>query len=358
MADRPPVLIVDAGGTLVTRTRPGLAGRVVQAIRRAGATDLPERAVRAAVLTAADPDHCLRALDLRSPGARAAAVAALAEDHGDTVILPGAEGLLRTATDLGWRVIVATNAGPGTPPLPAELERHMSAVVESRGYGLVKEDPRFWRRLLDQEQVDAAAALVVGDSGTADQRGPEEAGLQSRLVGGDGVGLAALTAELRAAGPRPADATAVVAGRRERWGGRDVAVAPHLTWVVTRVTRARLRFTAGTASGTAVVVRRRALPPAVVAADGALPALVWLRKPRDRRPYQAPADLTALLDREGVTLDALSPSDRRHALAMVREARAGATAADRMADLVLFLKERKKSGAADEPAARGRDLRP
>ncbi|GAB3838128.1 hypothetical protein [Dactylosporangium cerinum] len=66
MSDRRPVLLVDAGGTLVTRTRPGLAGRVVQVLRAAG-DGRPERRLRAAVLTAADPEACLRALGPLEP---------------------------------------------------------------------------------------------------------------------------------------------------------------------------------------------------------------------------------------------------------------------------------------------------
>lgn len=343
MSDRQPVLIVDAGGTLVTRTRPGLAGRVVRAVRAAG-DDRPEAEVRAAVLTAPDPDACLRRLGPLDPRARAAVLAELTDDPGDAVILPGAEELLDTAARLGWRVIVATNAGPGTPPLPEPLARHIDTVVESRGYGMVKDDPRFWVRLREEEKVDARAALVVGDDLAADQRAPEAAGLQTRLVGGDGTATAALTAQLRAAGARQQEAAAVVAGRREHFAGRDMIVAPHLAPLVVRVTRARVRLAAGAAGTAAVVVRRRALPPAVVAASGALPDLAWLHLPRDRRPYQAPAELRALLDAEGLSLDVLSASDRRHALAMIREARSSTAVSERMADLVLFLRDRGKGG--------------
>ncbi|MFJ6200051.1 HAD family hydrolase [Micromonospora sp. NPDC092111] len=344
MPDQPPVLIVDAGGTLVTRTRPGLAGRVLHALRAAG-DDRPGALLRAAVLTAVDVDTCLRHLDPLPPPARAAVLAELTGDPGDAVVLPGAEDLLGTAADLGWRVVVATNAGPGTPALPDDLDRHVDTTVESRRCGLVKDDPRFWQTLLAEQDVDPRTALVVGDDPVADRRVPEAAGLQSRLVGGDGTATTELVAQLRAAGSRPDGAGAVVAGRRERWAGRDVTVAPHLAGLVVRVTRARVRLTTGGTGGAAFVVRRRALPPAVVAAGGALPEFAWLHLPRDRRPYQAPADLKALLDAEGLSLEVLPPSDRRHALAMIREARSRAAVSARMADLVLFLRDRGKGGA-------------
>jgi FMN phosphatase YigB (HAD superfamily) len=341
MSERQPVLIVDAGGTLVTRTRPGLAGRVVAAVRAAG-DERPEPALRAAVHTAPDIDACLRKFDALPARARAAVAAELAADPGDAVVLPGAEELLHTAAGLGWRVVLATNAGPGTPPLPAELARYLDTVVESCRYGMVKDDPRFWTRLVEEEKVDPGLALVVGDDRQGDQQAPETAGLQTRLIRDDD-GMAALTEQLRAVGRCPEEAAGVVAGRHEHWAGRDMIVAPQLASLVVRVTRARVRLAAGAQPATAaIVVRRQSRPPAVVGAPGPLPAFAWLRLPRDRRPYQVPADLNALLEREGLRLDVLSPSDRRHALAMIREARSTATISERMADLVLFLKDRRK----------------
>lgn len=55
-----------------------------------------------------------------------------------------------------------------------------------------------------------------------------------------------------------------------------------------------------------------------------------------------PGPLHALLEREGLRLDVLSPADRRHALAMIREARSTTAISERMTDLVLFLKDRRK----------------
>jgi phosphoglycolate phosphatase-like HAD superfamily hydrolase len=347
MADRPPVpvLVVDAGCTLITRTRPGLTARVVQAVRDAeGGTAESESALRHAVLTTADPHACLRALNLRSAATRCAVAAVLAENPGDAIVLPGAEELLRTATDLGWKVIVATNAGPGTPELPDGLGRYLAGVVESRRCGLVKEDPRFWTRLVSEQQIDARMTLVVGDCEAADRRAPASAGLQSRLVAADGVGLVTLSRDLRAAGPQPPNSMAVVAGDHERWAGRDIVPAPHLDSLVTRVTRARLRFAAGTMSGVGVVIRRRSGPPAVVGHREGLPGVVWLLRGRERSQFTVPADLASLLERKGLSLDVLSASDRRHALSMIREARTASTVAERTAELVRLLEERGEDG--------------
>lgn len=342
MADPQPVLLIDAGGTLITRTRPGLTTRVVQAVRQAQVlTSNEESRLREVLLTAADPDTCLRALDMPSD-TRTLVAEVLAEDPGDAVVLPGAEELLRTATELGWRVVVTSNAGPGTPDLPDELGRHLSDVVESRHCGLVKEDPRFWTRLIETGQIDPRMALVVGDNEQSDRRAPAAAGLQSRLVVN---GLASLTEDLGAAGPLPADATAVVAGDHEGWAGRDIVVAPHLDVLVVRVTRARVRYSSGSASGTAVVVKRRSGPPAVVGRQAELPGVTWLLRGRERSPYRIPASLQTLLEQKDLSLDALSASDRRHALSMIHEARADSTVSERTADLVRFLEDRKEYGA-------------
>jgi FMN phosphatase YigB (HAD superfamily) len=342
MADRPPVLIADAGGTLITRTRPGLATRVVRAVRQAeDLAPAAEPAVRRAVLTAPDPESCLRALSLLQPATRSAVAAVLAEDPGEAIVLPGAEDLLRTAAGLGWKVILASNAGPGTPDLPAGLGRYLAGVVESRGCGLVKEDPRFWARLIASEQVEPAMALVVGDREAADRVAPAAAGLQSRLVtDAAGAGLTALAADLRAAGPAPPNAIAVVAGEAQGWAGRTVVAAPHLGPMVDRVTRARVRFATAGASGTGTVVRRRALPPAVVGHPEALPPVAWLVQGRQRSQHTIPGELRSLLENRGLSMDVLPAADRRHALSMIHEARSGPTAAERMADLVRFLEER------------------
>jgi FMN phosphatase YigB (HAD superfamily) len=337
------VLVVDVGGTLITRTRQGLTGRIVQAVRRAhGLSPQAEKDLRETVLTSPDADACLRALD-RQPGIGPLVAAELAAEPGDVTVFPGAENLLSTATGNGWRVVVATNAGPGTPDLPGSLGRYVSAMAESRHYGIVKENPRFWIKLVDDEDIDPQLALVVGNDERSDRDAPAAAGLQSRLVGGGGPG--AIAVDLAAAGPPPEGVLAVVAGEHEEWAGQDVIVAPHLGKMLARVTRARVKYTAGETDGSATVVRRRSGPPAVVAQQRPLPAVAWLFQGRIRPPYTIPAGLRHALEAQGLSMDMLSTTDRRHALSMIREARDDSTAAERTADLVRYLRERSSAGS-------------
>lgn len=340
MTRRPPVLVVDAGNTLITRTRPGLTARVVQALLDVqDGIVRSDSEIRVAVLTSAELESCLSALDLGS-SARSAVATTLAEDHGEAIVLPGAEHLLRTATDLGWKVIVATNAGPRTPDLPDELTRYLSGVVESRTCGFVKEDPRFWRQLVEDAQLDPLMTVVVGDCEAADRLAPSIVGLQSRLIATGGPDLGALARDLEAAGTAPAQSFAVVAGDHEQWAGQDIVAAPHLDPLVTRVTRARVKFSTATTAGTAVIVRRRSKSPAVVGHVGALLGMVWLLRGRQRQPFTMPTNLRAALETKRLSLDVLPPPDRKHALSMIREAKTDATRAQRIADLVSFLEKR------------------
>jgi FMN phosphatase YigB (HAD superfamily) len=343
MANRQPVLVIDVGGTLVSRARPGQTERIVQAVRRVGGLSAEaEEQLRKIVLTSAEADACLRALD-PPPHIRPLVAAELAANPGAPIVRPGAEELLRTAAEVGWRVVVASNVGPGTPDLPDSLGHYVSGLVESRRCGLVKEDPRFWTRLVATEQIDPYMALVVGDHERADRDAPAAAGLQSRLVRcGD---LGTLAVDIGAAGRPPPDALAVVAGDHEQWAGQDIVVAPHLSPLLTRVTRARVQYIAGEANGTVMVVRRRCGPPAVVGQRDALPGLAWLVQARGRSPYTIPVSLRGVLDGHGLSLDVLSAADRRHVLSMIREARSDSTVAERTADLVRFLQERSKDAA-------------
>jgi FMN phosphatase YigB (HAD superfamily) len=344
MADLRPVLVVDVGGTLLSRTRPGQTERIVRAVRRAhGITAAAESALRRIVLTSPDADACLEALR-SSPELRPQVAAELAADPGDAVVLPGAEDLLRTATANGWRIVVASNAGPGTPSLPKALAVHVESVAESRTCGFVKSDPRFWSRLIDSENLDPRLTLVIGDQAEDDRAAPVSAGLQARLVRAGRLGD--LAADLDAAGPPPPWAIAVVAGVHERWAGQDVAPAPHLGSMVTRVTRVHLQYSIQGGGGPAVVARRRSGPPAVVSGGPKpLPGVAWLLQGRDRSPYTVPGNLRGILKERGLSLDVLSKSDRRHALSMIHEARNDATVAERTADLVRFLEERSADDA-------------
>nr|WP_145491760.1 MULTISPECIES: HAD family hydrolase [Streptomyces] len=341
MPDRRPTLVVDIGNTLVRRSRPGLLTRVLAVLRTSGTPvdDSARRLVALTVFTAPDRDTCTRALAARYPVAAAGLRDEVHSDDGHAVILDGARDLLATATDSGWRIVAATNAAVGTPALPPELAGLISVTATSWEYGKVKEDPSFWAALVQREGIDPLLTLVVGDSEPADRDAPMAAGLQARLVTRPGAVLA-LASQIGAAGPCPPEARALVAGDAEPWAGRAVVSAPHLTSLVTRVTRARHVFTSGEQRCQGTVVRRRALPPAVVADHQELPAVSWLLERRGRGTYVVPADLRRELQHQGLSLDGLGPEEYRHAIAMIREARSEQTTAERISDLVRYLKER------------------
>lgn len=342
MANQVPTLIVDIGGTLVTRARPGTRSRVLTALAEGGAPlDAgQEQAIGDVIFTAPDLDACLRSLASMYPDRRDAIEAALREPAAPATIVPGALDLVTAAVATGWRVIAATNAAAGTPPLPPELAA-VSVTAWSTDYGVAKDDPRFWRLLVEREDVNPRLALVVGDSPRTDQEVPRAAGLQTRLARPGTGALATLAADLASAGPMPPDADAVVVTDGERWAGRPVATAPHLEDLVVRVTRSRHRFVTGDGrSYWGQVVRRKSLAPAVVLDADAVPGVSWLLRQRERSRFVAPAGLRAALAAEDISLDDLSAEDHRHAISMIREARDTDIAAARIADLVRFLRDK------------------
>jgi FMN phosphatase YigB (HAD superfamily) len=342
-----PTLIVDIGNTLLSRPRAGTRGRVIAALTEAGVTLGYEQvqAIETAIFTAPSLDASENIIASLYPSQRKLIAGALREPPGPATILPGARELLSEAIAAGWRIIAATNAAADAPPLPPELAA-ISAVAWSARYGLAKDDPRFWHALLEREQVSPQLALVVGDSPRADRDVPRAAGLQTRLARPGSGALAALAADIAAAGPMPSDAAAVVVSDGESWAGRPVVVAPHLESHVVRVTRSRHRFAVG--NGRPVrgeVVRRKSLPPAVVLDTEGMPGVSWLMRQRGHSQFVAPARLRTALAAEGISLDDLSAADHRHAVSMIREARQAETEAERIADLVRFLRDKDASSA-------------
>jgi putative hydrolase of the HAD superfamily len=81
--------------------------------------------------------------------------------------LPRAEAFLETASRLGKRLILVTNAHRVTLAIKSEqtgVESWMDAVVSSHDYGIEKERPEFWQRLEQEQQVRPGRALLIEDS--------------------------------------------------------------------------------------------------------------------------------------------------------------------------------------------------
>ncbi|HLI75927.1 MAG TPA: HAD family hydrolase, partial [Acidobacteriaceae bacterium] len=284
MKHQGPTLIADIGNTLISRSRPGTRSRVISALTEHGIVleDDHERTIGKVIFTAPDLDACERSLAGIYPELRKVISDALHEPAGSATILPGAREVVSSATAAGWRVIAATNAAAGTPSLPSELDG-VSGIAWSAEYGVAKDDPRFWRMLLEREQVSPQLALVVGDSPRTDREVPRAVGLQTLLVQPDGCTLTTLAADLATAGPMPPGTAAVIVNDGEQWAGRPIVTAPHLESLVVRVTRSRHRLVTG--DGRACwgqVVRRKSLPPAVISEADHLPGVSWLLNQRER----------------------------------------------------------------------------
>lgn len=348
-----PVLLVDVGGTLIVRTKPGPFARAAQVLAEAG-VDVTDPAVRDAIgrclLTGDDRATATARLikELRlSTDASTALGDALRSPEGEAVILDGAESLLKRATAAGWQVIAVTNAARWSEPLPDQLHRHITRVVSSSDLGLLKQDPAFWRHAVATCGIDVRRSLVVGDNPVADGSVPAGLGLCAVVHAAAGPSVAQVSDWLAALPPPPPDLVGLLAGSPMEWGGQRIIEAPHLAALVVSVTRCRVRVHPPEGRAfTTTVVRRRGLPPAVLMpAREHVGGLLWLSSVPDRRSSVMPDDLAEALWAAGVSLDGLSERERRHLVSMAREAKDPTVREMRIADIVAFAhRHRAQSG--------------
>jgi FMN phosphatase YigB (HAD superfamily) len=348
-------LLVDIGGTLLTRTRPGPVWRAQAALCELGVA-VPDAAVRErlarCLLTGDDvatgSGRAAHEFGLTAGQARVLA-AAIAEPEGEPMLLPGACGFLRQAMNTGWRVIAVTNTARWCSDIPLTLTGWLDDVVTSAATGYLKHDPRFWLRLREAG-VDPAASLVVGDSPVPDGRIPARLGFCPVIVCGDGPSLIDLTWWLAAAADRPDSAIGAAAGRRATWAGHAIMPVPHLADLVVAVTRYRVRvWLPGGRAVTTTIVRRQREGPALLLPAMAGDGLCWLTPVADRRNGTVPADLASALQADGFSLDGLPDRERRHLVSMVREAKAPEVREMRVADVIAFLQasQAERGGRTD-----------
>ena len=113
-------------------------------------------------------------------------------------LVPGARDLLELAGDLGLRLALVSNWGPG---LPRTLEAlgvldRFDVVLVSAVERLEKPDPRLFARALEGLGVTGDEVLHVGDHPEKDARGAQGAGLRAALVDASGT-MQAPTGTLR-----------------------------------------------------------------------------------------------------------------------------------------------------------------
>ena len=94
---------------------------------------------------------------------------------------PDTEPMLVVVRDMGVRIGVVSDWGSNLRGILAELglDRYLDFVLPSGAVGVAKPNPAFYRMALDSVGVDAASALMVGDSYRADVRGAWSAGMDA-----------------------------------------------------------------------------------------------------------------------------------------------------------------------------------
>jgi putative hydrolase of the HAD superfamily len=104
-------------------------------------------------------------------------------------LLPGARELLELAQELGLRLALVSNWGPGLPRTLKALGvlDRFDVVLVSALERIEKPDPRLFARALEGLGLGADEVLHVGDHPDKDARGAQSAGLRTALVDGSGT---------------------------------------------------------------------------------------------------------------------------------------------------------------------------
>lgn len=100
-----------------------------------------------------------------------------------TDVLPGAQKVLATLKDHGYRILAGTN-GVGetqrTRLAATDFARYFDALYISEEVGFEKPDVRFYETIFQAEgEEDRGNYLMIGDSLASDIRGANRAGIQS-----------------------------------------------------------------------------------------------------------------------------------------------------------------------------------
>ena len=94
---------------------------------------------------------------------------------------PDVEPMLRAVRDDGVAIGIVSDWGSNLRSIVSELDldRYLDFVLPSGAVGVAKPNPAFYRLALAEAGVDAADALMVGDSYRADVRGAWSAGMDA-----------------------------------------------------------------------------------------------------------------------------------------------------------------------------------
>jgi putative hydrolase of the HAD superfamily len=100
------------------------------------------------------------------------------------VVFPDAVPALERLRSMGLRLAVISNFDERLPVLLAALElaHRVDLVVPSSSIGLAKPNPRLFRHALERLEVEAGAALHVGDHRLEDVEGAQAAGMEAVLL--------------------------------------------------------------------------------------------------------------------------------------------------------------------------------
>ncbi|MEM5471906.1 HAD family hydrolase [Hoeflea sp. AS60] len=318
-------ILVDIGGTILTRSKPGPKQRVIDVLRDHLAISRQESQEAADItLTAGSRDAAVKRLTRHFSLSQETAngvEAALREPEGEAQFIPGALDLIAACREKDIKIIYVTNAVSWAPALPVELMED-AAYVSSSSLGISKRDPQFWRTVLEAHGLDAQTCLSVGDSIENDVRPANQVGIAGIHIGEEGWDFAALAGTLTTADPSPAELDGFIAGPVNRITGYSVVECGHLAnWVVDRTRSRAVIFTSG-ARIHGEVVRASDERSALFVTKTVLPESLfgWIKFERDRRMTNLPRHIEEKIAARGRTFKGLVDHEHRHYLSLLIEA--------------------------------------
>jgi putative hydrolase of the HAD superfamily len=126
--------------------------------------------------------------------AQAAALARLYNDRRNAAVHLYEESIstIETLRERGHRLAMITNGAAETQRAKIvrfDLARHFDCILVEGEFGIGKPDERVYRHVLEQLQIEAGDAMMVGDDLERDVAGPQRVGMHGVWIDRAGAGL-------------------------------------------------------------------------------------------------------------------------------------------------------------------------
>jgi FMN phosphatase YigB (HAD superfamily) len=318
-------VLLDIGGTILTRSKPGPKQRIINVLCR-GMGLTQKQALIAADVTLTSETRALAIDRLTeefrlSPDLARAVADALNEEEGDPCYLPGALDFVERCRLMGLRIVYTTNAVLWAPPLPPEFLEG-ALYVSSSSIGISKRKRDFWKIVLLKYGLEAGACLSIGDSLANDIRPAQRVGIAGLLAGKRDWSFETYSDLLNGLLDKPVQSDGFVVGPVEVVSDYHVVECGHLAGYVEAKTRTRAVLRVKGERIWGEIVRAKDNRKALFVTENTVPDPVfgWIAVDPDRRITHVPTSIERMALERGRTFDGLPSHVRRHYLSLLLEA--------------------------------------